>query len=345
MWSPTPEYLAEVIDACEGAQIQKDLIKKDLLPVLEKFGGLDLHRFPPSFRWNLCSARMILGDFSNYDGWEFRSNWSITYQGHNGKSFNIPKWDGRPVDHLVIMGEQGIGDEILYGSLIPELMIRLGPDALEFQCHPRLQEIFTRSYGIRCTDRRNLSEVTEGDATVALSDLMMWYRRDKSQFPKKPFFKLDPEMVKTYGKELNKVKGEKIGITWATRKGIIDPDELVYEIKKNHPDATLINLQYHKEGFPECPKGVLDIQPDPMEKLEEHICFIANLNRLITTTQTVVHESGAIGIPTEVIKPPRGTGEVDSQLWYYNKNAASNVYCNSINYDSLEDYSRLTKRG
>jgi len=67
MWQPTPEYLEQVIDTCEGAQIQKDLIKGQLAPLLKKFGYLDLTRFPASFRWNLCSARMTLGDFSDYE--------------------------------------------------------------------------------------------------------------------------------------------------------------------------------------------------------------------------------------------------------------------------------------
>lgn len=332
MWQPSPDYLKEVIDACEGAQIQKDLIKKDLLPILKDYGHLDLTRFPANFRWNLCSARMILGDFSEYDGWEFRSNWSITYQGYNGKQFKTKKWDGSKVDKLVVLGEQGIGDEILYGSLIPELMVRLGKD-LEFQCHPRLKEIFERSYGIKCTDRRVLSEVD--GVSVALSDLMMFYRLDKTHFPKKPFLKPNPERVEYWRTELDQISDKpKIGIAWKSRHGEIDPKGL-----QTSGEADYINLQYGTEpNMGGCAFGI-----DPLENIEDHINLIAALDKVVSVTQTVVHEAGAIGAPVDVIKPPRGSGEADSQLWYY-PNGEHPVYPNVTIYDSLETYARLQPR-
>lgn len=327
MWQPTSKHLEDVIDACEGAQIQLDLIKKDLVPILKKFGYLDLTRFPANFRWNLCSARMTLGDFSEYDGWEFRSSWSVTYQGHNGKSFNTKKWQGDKVKKLVILGEQGIGDEILYGSLIPELIIRLGPKALEFQCQPRLQKIFTRSYGIKCTDRRFLSDV-EG-VSVALSDLMMFYRTDKTHFPKLPFLKPDQERVKYWRQELDKISNKpKIGIAWKSRHGELDHEAL----KQGLGDVTLINLQYGEI------RGVMGGDwPDPLQDIEDHINLIAALDKVVTVTQTVVHEAGCVGTPVDVIKPPRGSGETDAQLWYY-PNGDHPVYKNVTIYDSLDEY-------
>lgn len=332
MWSPSIAHLKNVIDACEGPQIQKDLIKKELVPLLKKKGGLNLLRFRADFRWNLCSARMTLGDFSDYDGWEFRSNWSITYQGHNGKSFDVPKWNGKRIDHLVIMGEQGIGDEILYGSLIPELMVRLGPKSLEFQCQPRLKKIFERSFGIKCTDRKLLSDV-KADATVALSDLMMWYRRDLSHFPKKPFLKPDPERVKYWRAELEKISDKpKIGIAWKSRHGEISPHSLI------HGDSTFINLQYGELLESRIGK-IWNIAPNPLDEIEDHINLIAALDKVVTVTQTVVHEAGSVGTPVDVIRPPKGSGETDSQLWYY-PNGLHPVYPNVRVYDSMEDYER-----
>jgi len=267
----------------------------------------------------------------NYDGWQFRSNWSITYQGYNGKSFKSPKWDGKPIDHLVVMGEQGIGDEILYGSLIPELMIRVGPKALEFQCHPRLQRIFERSYGIKCTDRKFLSDV-EG-TSVALSDLMMWYRRDLAHFPKLPFLKPDLERVQYWRERLEKISSKKkIGIAWKSRHGRLCYDQIKQKLK----EFTLINLQYGNDN--EIRGVVGGDWTDPIHDIEDHINLIAALDRVVTVTQTIVHEAGAVGTPVDVIRPPLDSGETNSQLWYY-PTGEHPVYQNVTTYDSLDDYS------
>jgi len=159
-------------------------------------GHVDRHEFPARFRFELCSSRLSQGKFNSWDGWEFRSAFSITFQGYNGFKMKIPWWMGQKVDHLVVLGEQGIGDEILYGSAIPELIVRLGHKAIEYRCHPRIKQIFERSLKIRCTDRPKLGEISEGDAVVALSDLFMFYRKDKAHFPKKPFLKPDSERIR-----------------------------------------------------------------------------------------------------------------------------------------------------
>jgi len=63
----------------EVDSINAEKVKKDILKTLKANGGLDYRLFPPTFRWNLCSARLTMGRFDNWDGWEYRSNWSMTF--------------------------------------------------------------------------------------------------------------------------------------------------------------------------------------------------------------------------------------------------------------------------
>ena len=315
------------------SDIKFNIIKRDLKKTLKKAGKIDYSLFPPTFRWHLCSSRLSQGKFDNWDGFEFRSDWSITFQGLNGFSLPIPKWTGNKVKKLVIAAEQGVGDEILYASAIPELIVRLGYDALELQCHPRLVPTFERSFRIRCVPRVNLSKI-EGDAVVALADLFMFYRRDKSHFPKKPFIKADPIRVSYWKAELDKLgRDPKIGIAWKSRHGSIDPERLMQRKEKYPVPGHYINLQYGDKT-----PGALDIGPDPLIDLDDHINFVAALDAVISVTQTVVHEAGSVGTPCIAIKPPKGTGEVDCGLWYYGLGGPHLIYGNVDVFNSIEEY-------
>lgn len=318
--------ICEVIDRTDESRLKKTLLKKEIKKTLRRAGYFDYKLFPESFRWNLCAARMRQGKFDNYDGWEYRSDWSITFQGWNGYKNPLPKWDGRPVDKLLILGEQGIGDEILFASAIPELIVRLGRDKLVFHTYPRLIPIVERSYGIRCEPRRFLSEYTDGDAVVALGDLFMFYRRDKSHFPRKPFFKPDPVKVEFWKKKLGDRKT--IGIAWKARHGSLNPEDLRTE------DATYINLQYGQK----CPDWIEDLGVDPLTNLDDQLNLIAALDKVVTVTQTVVHLCGSIGKECSAIRPPKN-GEVINDLWYYGTGGPMIPYGVHV-YNSIADFRR-----
>lgn len=237
-----------------------------------------------------------------------------------------PKWTGGKVSKLIIASEQGIGDEICYASAIPELMVRLGPKVLELQCHPRLIPVFERSFGIKCIPRKVLSEI-EGEAVVALADLFMFYRRDKSHFPKKPFIKVNPELKAKWLEYLSNYPKPWIGTAWKSRHGKISlPESLKLE-------GSVFNLQY------DDPESL----GDPMNDIEDHLALVSCMDKIVSVTQTLVHEAGALGIPCEAIKPPKGSGDVDCHLWYYgvgNSPHGHHVYGSVQVYESLEDYKK-----
>ena len=335
-WERDFEELKEDLKHChwsDWSEFKWKRLTKHIEKTLRRSGGIDYLVFPPDFRWQLCSSRLSQGKFHNWDGWEFRSNWSITFQGYNGgpKSGMVPKWKGNKVERLVIACEQGVGDEIIYSSAIPELIVRLGHEALELQCHPRLFEIFKRSFRIKVSPRRVLSQI-DGEAVVALADLFMFYRRDKSHFPKKPFLKADPVLVEKYRKILEKYPKPWIGVGWKSRHGVLDLKALVEKLK--YLGGSLFSVQYGEKS-----DLLIDEQPDPLEDLESHMAFISCLDRVVSCTQTVLHESGSLGVYSEGIKPSKGTGEVNSQLWYYGVGNCNHlVYGNFKVFENQESY-------
>lgn len=320
-WQSEYEEICQVIDNAPESRLKRERLKKAIKKDLQKIGTVDYNLFPIPFRWNLCAARLRMGKFNNYDGWEYRSDWSMTFQGYNGYQNPLPKWDGRPVKKLLILGEQGIGDEILFSSVIPELIVRLGHDALTFYTYPRLQTVMERSFKIKCELRKTLSEYTDGDAVVALGDLMMFYRRDKSHFPGKPFLKPDPEKVKRWKDFLG--PGYHVGYAWKARHGCLDKEEIAL--------PGYWNLQYDDEG-PDSPP--FDVKND----FENLFAFVAALDRVVTVTQTLVHVAGSVGTPCDAIRPPKGTGEVRNQLWYYGMGGPMTTYGSVHVHNSIQEF-------
>jgi len=340
-WQQEYAEVCEVINQTDISQLKRSRLKKDLKSVIKNAKEIDYNLYPPDFRWNLCAARLRLGRFDNWDGWEYRSDWAMTYRSFNGYTFDLPRWDGQDCEKLVILGEQGVGDELLFASAIPELIVRLGHEKLEFQTYPKLIPMFERSFRIKCTPRQRLGELEyeEGTYVVALADLFMFYRRDKKHFPGKPYLKPDPSLVNKWKVVLDGIPNRKIGIGWKARHGDLSPADLMCE------DATYINLQYlsHPKGewIEDLPEGIVDLGIDPLGDMENHLALISCLDKVVTVTQTTVHEAGGLGKECHAIRPKRGTGEVHNSLWYYFLgNLQSPVYNSVRIYNTPKDYQR-----
>jgi len=306
------DFHCQVINRCDWPRFEKEKIKKRIKKILRRDGIVDINAFEPSYRWNLCTMRLESGDFTDWDGWEFRSPWFMTFRGVHGEKCPVKRWDGKPVNHLVVLGEQGLGDEILFLSALPDLMVRIGK-GIEWVGYKQLNSVVERSYGISTSERRILSEITEGDAVIASGDLFQWYRRDKNHFPRKPFLKPDPKRVEKWKNWLSQFEGKKkIGLGWYSRHGFIKPEDLLVE-----KDAVYFDLQYRKPeiNVPECPKDVLPCPFDFTDSFEDLFAFVSCLGKVFTSTQTLVHVCGSVGVETHAIQPPKN-GEVKFPLWY-----------------------------
>jgi len=278
-----------IIDRGECSPLKARILKKKLHK-LAKRGQLSFENLEPEWRYKLFNARAMNGDFSNWDGWEFRSPWSISLM-----NLDLPRWRGEH-DKVTILGEQGLGDEIAYASCIPEMIVRLGHDNVVLECQDRLISVMERSFRIECRTRQNLDVPRDG-YIAALGDIPRFYRRDLSHFPGLPYLKPDAGRVEFWREWLGK-HGSKhsIGVAWQARQGRLPVESLVEAL-----DGTLISLQY---GDFDTPPGVIVPPLDPISEFADQINLIAALDRVVSLPMTVVHVAGALGVPCDVILLP-----------------------------------------
>lgn len=285
--------------------------------------------FADRVKYNLCAARILQGNFKEWDGWQYRDEWAANMR-YGIKT--IPFWDGNYTDDLVIIGEQGIGDEVLFASLIPEAMIRCGK--VTYACDERLIEIIKRSYRIKAKKRYidARDDLLGGHtAYIPAGDLLPLFRGRKADFPKKPFLKPSEERVK----EFEKYRG-RTGISWRGRHGFIDPSELGI--------TNPLSLQYDELRF-DGSEGIEVPDIDGMKPLdlrndiEGVIALISVLDKVVCVPTSVMHFAGSVGTKCDIILPDARTeklvdGVVDELDWHV-PIGESQFYTGSTVYENL----------
>ena len=145
-----------------------------------------------------------------------------------------PRWEkGSEVrgKHLFVSAEQGLGDEILFATILPDLIEEIGPEgSLSVGVEPRLVPVFRRAFPAATVQRHHttkhkgapvrvfpdVADWNAYDAWSIMGDFLGRYRRKEADFPKSnAFFRPDPERVAYWKAILNGLNGlPKVGILW-----------------------------------------------------------------------------------------------------------------------------------
>lgn len=222
-------------------------------------------------RWNLGLCLLEKGQwkegFDHYAWGQLKNRVS--------KDYGLARWwDGKPHPgkKLVIFGEQGIGDEIMFASCIPDVL-KIHKEVI-FDCHPRLLSMFERAFpGVKCYPTRKEYDTEVSWAKdenpsfkISIGNLPKFFRKEESDFPKAVYMKPDERYLSEYREKLAKEFPGKtlIGLSWVgghkhTRKDLraIQLEEMKGIIDQ-FPDAVFISLQYTDHGFDDTEKFFAD---------------------------------------------------------------------------------------
>jgi hypothetical protein len=287
-----------VMERADLTPLQRQMQTKQLVKLVKKHGIAIMH---PTFRASYVCARLALGDFSDYWGWEFRD---LHSQENNVAGWAaevywnetwLPKWGGGYVDRLLVISEQGLGDAIFFASILPECLVRV--KQVIYECDPRIHGLLERSLpGLECDHEYDFEERRLGDAFIPAAELMRMFRRNRSHFPGKSYLRPDMERVQSF----DRYRG-RTGISWRGRQGRLDPLALGIE----NP----LSLQYN-ETHKDIEAPDIDLKDD----IEGVVALCSVLERVVTVPTTVHHLAGAQGAKIEIIIPPEGSGEVINQV-------------------------------
>jgi tetratricopeptide (TPR) repeat protein len=266
---------------------------------------------------NRAYARLTAGDIpGGWDDWE-----RAIEDGPRGKerTFSVPRWQGEDVSdrRVMVYREQGIGDEILFASCIPDLVTASGQTIVE--CSSRLTSLFARSFPTatvrhQTIDFQGNEHLTEPDFDVAvpMGSLPKFFRPTVAEFPaqRKSFLVADPALVASWRERLASTPAPRVGISWRsklmTAERRLEYTRLaewarVFEI----PGVSFFNLQYD-----DCERELADAERrfgvtihryddvDYMNDFEQIAALMANLDLVLAPRNAVAMLAGALGVPT-----------------------------------------------
>lgn len=253
---------------------------------------------------------------------------------HYGKD-NLPWWDGTPGKKLVVIGEQGIGDEIMFATLLPKLMKDCG---VVLDAHPRLTTLFQRTfpnidiYGTRKDESDTWGNRYDFDAKVMLGSLPRFYCKSKDDFLPNPYLKADPLLVEKYRAKLETMGDRpKIGISWRGGSKVTDLNNYRYIpltkwLSILRLPCDFISLQYDKDieqgvkEFEDKHQVSINHWPDVLADYDETAGLVSCLDLVISVPQSVVHLAGALGTYTMQLTPKQAMWQMgcygEKMPWY-----------------------------
>lgn len=286
--------------------------------------------------WNRSLCYLSLGRIA--DGWEeYEWGWESGARSSR-RPFSFPVWDGTdPAGKTILVSmEQGLGDHIVFSSMIPDL-VRAGAHCI-VECEPRLVTLFARSFpGVEVVPLtlppQPRTQEPDIDLHTYAASLARWLRPSLEAFPQgRGHIAPDAERIACWRKRVSALgDGLKVGICWRsmmhTRARSLHYAELdQWGPILTTPGAHFVNLQYDQceEELREAERrfGVrihtwddVDLRNDQ----ESVAALISSLDLVISALTAVAQMGGGVGAPTWVLN--RGTTDwwelgTDRCPWY-----------------------------
>jgi len=234
-----------------------------------------------------------------------------------------PRWNGTSLRGrtLLVMREQGLGDEIMYASCYPQII--KDAESCLIECEPRLERLFARSFPearfFPLSDIRTNEQTDPGvdvDVRSYAASLPRYLRNSLRDFPDhQGYLKADSERIDYWRRRLAQLgNGLKVGISWrgGTVYSFTGKRTLSLEALRpvlSVPNVHWINLQYGKRteelaAF-EAASGitVTDWSEAVDGDYDETAALVSALDLVISVCTSVVHLSGALGKPVWVMTP------------------------------------------
>ncbi len=274
--------------------------------------------------WRAYAARHLTGTMDSLD-------WQVT----------CPRWQGEAFtgSHILVSAEQGLGDEVMFAGLLPDLIAEAGGGQITVAVEPRLVALFQRSFPAcriiahRTVTNGSIRQRSFGedsyDIWLPMGDLLGRYRKILSDFPAQPFLIPDADRVAYWRKRLeNHTRKPRIGILWKSLVQHSHRDRFYADFAHWRDILALNGIQFVTLQYGEVTEDLtgLDLWTpdiDLKNDLDDVAALCGALDGVIGPANATSNIAAAVGTPTWVLSPHKAWNclGTDRLPWYPNAQA------------------------
>ncbi len=275
--------------------------------------------------------------YHNYrEGWanyEFRFHKAEAVR----REFNLARWELGRRGTVLVYREQGLGDEIMFASCIPELLNCV--DSVVIECHPKLEALYRRSFpeaevigNLDMNDTSWLDGKLGIDTELPCGSLPLHFRNSLSEFGEgSPYLLHDISKAIQWQNRLAPFSGKRLvalswrGGSYQTRSGLRS-----VSVEKLGSLLSLPNTEFFSLQYGEVQEDLATIEQtfgvkihhfqDMVDDYDETAAFLANMDVVVSVQTSLVHLCGALGVPVLCMLPKvpewRYGYTGDSMPWY-----------------------------
>ncbi len=248
------------------------------------------------------------------------------------RHYGLPRWDGKLPGKVIVHGEQGVGDEIMFLSMLPA-----GFNGV-IDCNPRTADLFRRSFPQAKVYGTLLKPAVEWpfeegcDWHLEMGGLGEFFAPEP--FRRRAYLRADharTAMWKAWIDASSPLAGPCVGIAWTggvwstgrAKRSV--PFDLIKGMIEAHPEVTWVNLEYEDrtEELADLPQV---LNPHWATRkgadLDDLAGLLSSLDLVITATNSTVDLAGALGVPCWAMvdthpqwRYARAAGE--REMWFY----------------------------
>ncbi len=223
---------------------------------------------------NMARALMLMGEARIPEGFEA---YEVRFDSNLPDAMRVavpaPRWNPAGEDirgrRLLVVGEQGIADELIFANCLADVIEAVGPEGQVYiAVEERMIGLFQRSFpqavvgghkAVRLEGRltryvpfvEDLPEEERPELWIPMGSLMAVYRPSPAAFPEhKGIIRADPERVARWKAELDALGPElKVGLHWkslvmtGSRSAVFASSFQLWEPVLGAPGCLMVNLQ------------------------------------------------------------------------------------------------------
>ncbi|WP_169457933.1 glycosyltransferase family 9 protein [Ottowia thiooxydans] len=249
--------------------------------------------------------------------------------------FGLPLWPGpgsTTSGVLLVHGEQGLGDELMFASVVPELLDEAARTGMQvvLAVKPPLVRLFAASFpsaivrahrvGDSVADLKDIGPI---DWQLPMGDLMAFYRRSAGDFSNTPhgYLRADPQRSAWYARQLALLEPPgapapvlRVGLMWGSNPAAVSTSFMRWSAQRSIPltqmgalaaavpKVRFVSLQNGERGAEAALAPELDIfdMSAMQSDFFETAALIDNLDLVISVDTSVSHLAGALNKETWV---------------------------------------------